>query len=155
MSLVPANHYVLAGLVAAQLHDPPGLRVGVGGPDPEIGSHRCYGTALREVTRRILTRNGYHVLTAASGPDALKTAEHTDHGIELLLTDVIMPHMLGKELATKIRETCPAVKVLYMSGYAQPVLASQGTLDPGVTLVEKPFTESRLLQRIRDVLDAR
>jgi len=111
--------------------------------------------ALREVTRRILTRNGYHVLTAASGPDALKTAEHTDHDIQLLLTDVIMPHMLGKELAIKIRESCPAAKVLYMSGYAQPVLASQGTLDPGVTLVEKPFTESHLLQKVRDVLDTR
>ena len=109
--------------------------------------------ALREVTRRILTRNGYHVLTAASGPDALKTAEHTDCHIDLLLTDVIMPHMLGKELATTIRETSPAIRVLYMSGYAQPVLASQGTLDPGVTLVEKPFTEPHLLEKVRDVLD--
>jgi PAS domain S-box-containing protein len=109
--------------------------------------------ALREVTRRILTRNGYHVLTAASGPDALKTAEHTDCDIDLLLTDVIMPHMLGKELATTIRETCPAIRVMYMSGYAQPVLASQGTLDPGVTLVEKPFSEPRLLEKVRDVLD--
>jgi PAS domain S-box-containing protein len=110
--------------------------------------------ALGEVSRRILTRNGYHVLTAASGPAALKTAEHTDCHIHLLLTDVIMPHMLGKELAATIRETRPTTRVLYMSGYAQPVLASQGTLDPGVTLVEKPFTETRLLQKIRDVLDA-
>jgi PAS domain S-box-containing protein len=109
--------------------------------------------ALREVTRRMLTRNGYHVLTAASGPDALKTAEHTDCAIDLLLTDVIMPYMLGKELATTIRQTRPATRVLYMSGYAQPVLASQGTLDPGVTLVEKPFSETRLLQKIRDILD--
>jgi nitrogen-specific signal transduction histidine kinase/CheY-like chemotaxis protein len=109
--------------------------------------------ALREVTRRILTRNGYRVLTAASGPAALKTAEHADCETDLLLTDVIMPHMLGKELATKIREVYPAIRVLYMSGYAQPVLASQGTLDPGVSLVEKPFSESDLLQKIRDVLD--
>jgi PAS domain S-box-containing protein len=109
--------------------------------------------ALRDATRRILARNGYHVLTAASGPAALKTAEHTECDIDLLLTDVIMPHMLGKELATKVRELCPTTRVLYMSGYAQPILASQGTLDPGVTLVEKPFTESRLLQKIRDILD--
>jgi CheY-like chemotaxis protein len=108
---------------------------------------------LREVTRRILTRNGYRVLTAASGPAALKTAEHADCDIDLLLTDVIMPHMLGKELATKTRAVYPGIRVLYMSGYAQPVLASQGTLDPGVTLVEKPFSEPDLLQKIRDVLD--
>ena len=64
-----------------------------------------------------------------------------------------MPHMLGKELAAKVRSSCPAVEVLYMSGYAQPVLASQGTLDPGVTLVEKPFTELELLEKVRRVLD--
>jgi len=110
--------------------------------------------ALREVTRRILTRNGYHVLTADSGPEAIKIAEHADHHIDLLLTDVIMPRMLGKELATNIEALLPGVRVLYMSGYAQPVLASQGTLDPGVILVEKPFSEAALLQRVREVLDA-
>jgi two-component system, cell cycle sensor histidine kinase and response regulator CckA len=109
--------------------------------------------ALREVTRRLLSRNGYHVLTAASGPEALKIAEHCDHDIHLLLTDVIMPYMLGKELATKIRELSPTTRVLYMSGYAQPVLASQGTLDPDVTLVEKPFSETALLDHIRTVLN--
>jgi PAS domain S-box-containing protein len=109
--------------------------------------------ALREVTRRILTRNGYHVLTADNGPEALKTAEHTTGTIHLLLTDVIMPHMLGKELAAKIRNLYPGTRVLYMSGYAQPVLASQGTLDPGVILVEKPFSEPGLLDRVRTVLD--
>jgi PAS domain S-box-containing protein len=109
--------------------------------------------ALREITRRILTRNGYQVLSAPSGPAALKLAEHTDQHIDLLLSDVIMPHMLGKELATQIRHLRPTIKVLYMSGYAQPVLASQGTLDAGVTLVEKPFTEPDLLQKIRHTLD--
>ncbi|MFC7530065.1 ATP-binding protein [Actinoplanes sp. GCM10030250] len=109
--------------------------------------------ALREVTRRILDRNGYHVLTAPNGPEALNTAEHATGPIHLLLTDVIMPQMLGKELATTIRELYPATRVLYMSGYAQPVLATQGTLDPGVTLVEKPFSETTLLDRVRTVLD--
>jgi PAS domain S-box-containing protein len=109
--------------------------------------------ALREVTRRILARNGYHVLTADSGLEALKTAEHSEQEIDLLLTDVIMPHMLGKELATKICDLYPNTRVVYMSGYAQPVLASQGTLDPGVTLVEKPFSEPALLDRVRAVLD--
>jgi PAS domain S-box-containing protein len=109
--------------------------------------------ALREVTRRILTRNGYRVLTAHSGPEALKIAEHSTETIHLLLTDVIMPHMLGKELATTICELYPGTRVLYMSGYAQPVLASQGTLEPGVILVEKPFSEPALLDRVRAVLD--
>ena len=109
--------------------------------------------ALREVTRRILTRNGYHVRTAANGPEALKIAEHSGEDIHLLLTDVIMPHMLGKELATAVCDLYPGTRVLYMSGYAQPVLASQGTLDPGVILVEKPFSEPALLDRVRAVLD--
>jgi CheY-like chemotaxis protein len=110
--------------------------------------------ALREVTRRILSRNGYEVLTAANGPEALKIVEHTGQRIDLLLTDVIMPHMLGKELAGRMRELRPSLRVLYMSGYAQPVLASQGTLDPGVILVEKPFSEAALLDQVREVLDA-
>ncbi|GAA3277459.1 PAS domain S-box protein [Dactylosporangium vinaceum] len=109
--------------------------------------------ALREVTCRILVRNGYHVLAAANGPEALKIAESADEEIHLLLTDVIMPHMLGKDLAVAICELYPGTRVLYMSGYAQPILASQGTLDPGIILVEKPFTEAGLLDRIRAVLD--
>jgi PAS domain S-box-containing protein len=109
--------------------------------------------ALREVTRRILARNGYHVLTADSGPEALKIAEHGEHSIDVLLTDVIMPRMLGKELAAAIGDLVPGIRVLYMSGYAQPVLASQGTLEPGVILVEKPFSEVALLRRVREALD--
>jgi PAS domain S-box-containing protein len=109
--------------------------------------------ALREVTRRILVRNGYTVLTAASGPEAIKVVEDYEGHIDLLLTDVIMPLMLGKELTARIRERLPDIRVLYMSGYAQPVLASQGTLDPGVVLVEKPFSEPALMERVRQVLD--
>ena len=109
--------------------------------------------ALREVTSRILTRNGYRVLTAAGGPEALKAAESTTEHIHLLLTDVIMPHMLGTELAAKMLELRPTARVLYMSGYAQPILASQGTLAPGLTLVEKPFSEATLLEQVRQVLD--
>jgi PAS domain S-box-containing protein len=110
--------------------------------------------ALRDVTARILTRNGYRVLTAASGAEAFKTAEHSDQPIDLLLTDVIMPQMLGKELAAGVRDRYPDTRVLYMSGYAQPILASQGTLDLGVILVEKPFTEPDLLDHVGAVLDA-
>ena len=109
--------------------------------------------ALREVTRRILGRNGYRVLTADGGPEALKIAEHTTEPIHLPLTDVVMPRMLGTELADRIRELRPEARVLYMSGYAEPMLASPGALDPGLILVEKPFTEPVLLRHVRQVLD--
>jgi PAS domain S-box-containing protein len=109
--------------------------------------------AMREVTRRILDRNGYRVLVAASGVEAIAIARDRGSEIDLLLTDVIMPQMLGKEVAEHIVEHHPALRVLFMSGYAQPVLASQGTLDPGVSLVEKPFSEAQLLEKVREVLD--
>ena len=108
--------------------------------------------ALREVARRILTRNGHTVLAAATGTEALHLAASYDGQIDLVLTDVVMPGMLGKEVAERIRVTRPGIAVLFMSGYAQPVLSSQGTLDPGVILVEKPFTENGLMTKVREVL---
>ncbi|MDT5041177.1 MAG: hypothetical protein QOE51_2162, partial [Actinoplanes sp.] len=109
--------------------------------------------ALREVTERIFTRNGYHVLTAANGPDALALAASHDGDIHLLVTDVVMPRMLGKEVAERVREFQPGIEVLFMSGYAQPVLASQGRLEPGVVLVDKPFSEAELITKAGLVLD--
>jgi PAS domain S-box-containing protein len=111
--------------------------------------------AMREVTRRMLQRNGYQVMTAASGADALALAEQHQGDLHLLITDVIMPQMLGKELADRMRAIRPGLRVLYMSGYAHPVLASQGTLDAGVTLLEKPFSEPALTAKVREVLDTR
>ena len=71
----------------------------------------------------------------------------------MLLTDVIMPKMLGKALAEQIRILMPGLPVLFMSGYAQPILTTQGTLDTGVTLLEKPFTALTLLAKVREVID--
>ena len=109
--------------------------------------------ALREATERIFTRNGYHVITAADGPDALTLAAHHEGEIHLLVTDVVMPKMLGKEVAARVREIRPDIEVLYMSGYAQPVLAPQGRLEPGVALLEKPFSEAALLAKATQVLN--
>ena len=109
--------------------------------------------ALREVTRRILTRNGYQVISAASGPEAIAIAAGHPGEIHLLVTDVVMPRMLGKEVAEKMRAVKPGIEVLYMSGYARPVLATQGRLDPNVALVEKPFSEADLLAMAGQVLD--
>jgi signal transduction histidine kinase len=109
--------------------------------------------ALREVTRRILARNGYRVITAASGPEALDIARNHQGEIHLLVTDVVMPHMLGKEVAERMRLIKPETEVLYMSGYARPVLASQGRLEPGMALVEKPFSAADLLAKAGQVLN--
>ena len=108
---------------------------------------------LREVTKRILTRNGYQVVTAANGPEALALAVAHPGEIHLLVTDVVMPHMLGKEVAEKMRAVKPGIEVLFMSGYARPVLASQGRLEPNVALVEKPFSEADLLAMAGQVLN--
>jgi signal transduction histidine kinase len=109
-------------------------------------------TAMREVTRRILARNGYHAIAVASGHDALTAlTRHLEH-IDVLLTDVILPHMQGSELAGKIRIRQPAVRVVFMSGYTQDHLAAQGVLEPGVHLIEKPFSETTLLTKLREIL---
>jgi signal transduction histidine kinase/CheY-like chemotaxis protein len=109
--------------------------------------------ALREVTRRIFTRNGYTVITASDGPAALDIASSHQGEIHLLVTDVVMPHMLGKEVAEKMRMLKPEIEVIFMSGYARPVLASQGRLEPGVALVEKPFSEADLMATAGQVLN--
>jgi PAS domain S-box-containing protein len=109
--------------------------------------------ALREVTRRILVRNGYQAITAGNGPEALAIARDHPGEIHLLVTDVVMPQMLGKEVAESVRAIRPDIEVLFMSGYARPVLAAQGRLDPRVALVEKPFSEVDLLSMAGQVLD--
>ncbi|ATE53937.1 MULTISPECIES: ATP-binding protein [Actinosynnema] len=109
--------------------------------------------ALREVTRRLLERNGYDVITAPNGMAALRTAHDHDGHIDLVLTDVVMPGMLGKELGERVTLVRPGVAVVYMSGYAQPVLTSQGTLNPGVVLVEKPFSEAELMSKVHAAVE--
>jgi hypothetical protein len=109
--------------------------------------------AMIEVTRRLLAAGGYHVLTALGGPEAVELAAGYDGHIDLLLTDVVMPQMFGKEVAARIVEARPTTRVLFMSGYASPVLSPDGALDPNVALIDKPFSGPLLLQRVRDILD--
>jgi CheY-like chemotaxis protein len=110
--------------------------------------------ALRQVTARILRRNGYRVLSAANGPEAITVVKQHEGPIELLITDVVMPYMLGREVAAQVTDARPGIQVLYISGYAQAVLGAQGTLDAGVALLQKPFSERLLLSSIRERLDA-
>jgi PAS domain S-box-containing protein len=107
---------------------------------------------LRQITARILTRAGYQVLTASGGTQAIHLAQTHSGPLDLLLTDVIMPKMMGNEVAARVRRLRPDVPVLYMSGYAEPVLTENGTLPDGVTLIEKPFTSQELLHRIHTFL---
>jgi PAS domain S-box-containing protein len=109
---------------------------------------------LREIVERILTQSGYQVIVAADGVEALEMSGKFAGHIDLLLTDVVMPHMQGNELAPRLREARPDLRVLYMSGFAQPALAANGTLPPDLALLDKPFNEPTLLARIREVLEA-
>jgi PAS domain S-box-containing protein len=108
--------------------------------------------ALREVTRRILAGTGYRVITAANGDEALAAAEEQAEPIDLLLTDVVMPQMHGPHLAERIQRVRPSIRVMFMSGFAQPILESGGHLDTGVTLIEKPFSGPTLLAKVSQVL---
>jgi CheY-like chemotaxis protein len=108
--------------------------------------------AMREVTRRILSRGGYQVITAANGREAIQVATSHDGGIDVLVTDIVMPQMLGQEAAERIRALQPGVKVLFMSGYTRGVLDSKGMAAGDVNLIEKPFTEESLLTRLRQVI---
>ena len=104
---------------------------------------------LRHLVTRILTRAGYHVLTAPSGQEALRLAQRHDGLIHALVTDVVMPAMNGRELADELRRSRPDVAVLYMSGYAAPLMTARGLLDPGVSLISKPFSQSGLLSALQ------
>ena len=108
--------------------------------------------ALREVTRRMLHQNGYQVLVAATGHEAVDIMAGGQCHIDVLVTDVVMPKMLGKETADRVRGLQPDVRVLFMSGYTQGLLSAQSVLEPGVSLIEKPFSESALLAKLREVL---
>jgi PAS domain S-box-containing protein len=108
---------------------------------------------VREVTVRILSRQGYRVLEASQGLDAfLISAEH-DGPIHLLLTDVVMPKMSGRELAKTLMSIRPRIKVLYMSGYTDNAIVHHGVLETGMDFIQKPFAVDVLARKVREVLD--
>src|SRR5437588_3428761 len=109
---------------------------------------------VRRLTRRILEGRGYRVLVAASGPEALRLAEHQAGGIDLLVTDVVMPGMSGRELGLLLGPARPRMKVLYVSGYTDESIVHHGVLEPGVAFMQKPFSAEGLARKVREVLDA-
>src|ERR1700733_8165013 len=109
---------------------------------------------LRYLARQFLEKQGYRVIEAADGAVAMQIAVAHEGTIHLLLTDVIMPGMNGRELAQRVSEIRPNMKVLYMSGYTENVIGRNGTLDAGVRLLQKPFTLRDLKSKVREVLDS-
>jgi two-component system cell cycle sensor histidine kinase/response regulator CckA len=111
---------------------------------PEVGA----------VTSAMLTRRGYTVLLAGGGDEALRLAREYRQPIHLLLTDVVMPSMNGRDLFTRVHALRPEIRVLYASGYTDNAIVLHGVLEQGVAFIQKPFTPHRLLKVVRDVLDA-
>jgi two-component system, cell cycle sensor histidine kinase and response regulator CckA len=108
---------------------------------------------LRELTKIFLEGYGYRVLEAASAEEALKASEKFGEKIDLLLTDVIMPGMSGRQLAEKILKNRPETKIVYMTGYTDDMVVQHKVLEPGVQLLQKPFTKLDLAQKVRATLD--
>jgi PAS domain S-box-containing protein len=109
---------------------------------------------VRDMTRTILESNGYKVLTATDGKDALRLCETYHEKIDLMLTDVIMPHMSGKVLADQLAPQRPGMRVLFMSGYTDDQIVHHGALEEGIAFLPKPFTPDALAFKVREILDA-
>jgi len=109
--------------------------------------------SVRILTSKTLRSYGYHILEAANGEEAIRIVQEGPEKIHLLLTDVVMPGMSGREVAERISPLFPEMKVLYISGYADSAIVHHGVLDPGTALLLKPFKPDTLAQRVRGVLD--
>jgi PAS domain S-box-containing protein len=110
--------------------------------------------AVRSLAKEVLECRGYHVLETAGAMEALEVGERHKEHIHLLLTDVVMPQMGGRELAEQLGRLHPETKVLFMSGYADNAVVHHGLLDPGTALLQKPFTAQALARKLREVLDS-
>ncbi|MBU0704055.1 MAG: PAS domain S-box protein, partial [Chloroflexi bacterium] len=110
-------------------------------------------TVVRELVRDILAAQGYRVLAARDGVEALQVAGEHEGPIHLLVTDVVMPRLSGKALADQLRSSRPEMRVLYTSGYTDNAIAHHGVLDEGVHFLSKPFELEALARKVRDVLD--
>jgi CheY-like chemotaxis protein len=111
--------------------------------------------SLRTVVVDLLGQLGYRMLSAASGQEALKLAGEYPGRIDLLLSDVIMEGLPGPELAEKLVQSRPELKVVFISGFADHSIAPNGVLKPGTVLIQKPFTVRVLSAKLREVLDSR
>jgi PAS domain S-box-containing protein len=111
-------------------------------------------TNLRRLARQYLETQGYKILEAEDGAAALQIVDGHQGAIDLLLTDIVMPGVNGRELAARVTDLLPNVRVLYMSGYSENAVGQDGTLDAGINLLQKPFSLPALKDRVREVLDS-
>jgi PAS domain S-box-containing protein len=110
--------------------------------------------ALRELTCVLLQEAGYTVLESSSVEDAIATGKDSHRKIDLLLTDIVMPRLDGRELANQLLVLRPSLRILYMSGYTDDVIVHRGVLSQGAMLVQKPFTKNTLLRKVRETLNS-
>src|SRR6266487_3102494 len=106
---------------------------------------------MRAAPARIRLRNGHRVMRPLGGQVSLSAGTACEEHIALLITDVIMQGMQGREVAQRVSQIQPGIPVLYMSGYTEGLLSAQGVLDPGINLIAKPFNEASLLTKVRQV----
>ncbi len=109
--------------------------------------------AVRALAVRVLKEYGYRVLDTTSPRHAVELSERQEQPIDLLLTDVVMPGMSGRDIAKHLGFTRPKMKVLYVSGYTDDIIAHHGVLEPGTAFLQKPFTPEALARKVREVLD--
>jgi PAS domain S-box-containing protein len=109
--------------------------------------------SLRKLTRTILKQKGYKILEAENGEDALRVSKEHEGPIDLLITDVVMPKMSGKETAERLQPLHPQMKVIYMSGYTDDAIVHRGVLARGLNFLDKPFSSEGLVRKVREVLD--
>jgi CheY-like chemotaxis protein len=110
--------------------------------------------ALRKLTSTILSHHGYRVIEAVDGQDAVAKFAENRESISLIILDGIMPKKNGREVYEEIRTMTPAIKAMFLSGYAEDVISKQGVLDPGINFMLKPVLPKALLNRVREVLDS-
>jgi CheY-like chemotaxis protein len=111
--------------------------------------------SLRELIRECLEASGYTVLEAQHGADALEICERREGPVHLLVTDVVMPQMSGRELGERVRGLRPNIEVLYMSGYTDDAVVLHGVLTEDMAFLQKPFTAEALARKVRELLDQR
>ncbi len=130
---------------------------------PEVADAGLYGRewllvvededAVRGIVERVLAEKGYRVLSAGDGNEGLRLFEAHKESIDLLITDVVMPGMGGRDLASRVEAARPGMKVLYMSGYTDEAINRHGVLDAGLSFLQKPFTPVELLEKVREILN--
>jgi len=109
---------------------------------------------VRTILKRILEDQGYNVLAASNGEEALSISKDLELDIKLMITDVVMPLMSGRELAERVLTIRPTLPVLFMSGYTDDAIVRHGLLDETLNFIQKPFDSASVARKVREVLDS-